>query len=157
MNVELINPFVKSAVNVLKTMAQAEPVPGKPYLKEGNLTWGVVTGLIGMAGDDVTGNMVVSFDEQAILGIVSKMLMEEFKSLTPDVVDAVGEITNMISGGAKKELSELGFSFNMATPIMITGKSVELSQLSKAPIVVLPFSTDAGQFVIEANLAKVKK
>ena len=157
MNVELINPFVKSAVNVLKTMAQTDPQPGKPYLKEGNLTWGVVTGVIGMAGDEVTGNMVVSFDEKSILGIVSKMLMEEFKALSPDVIDAVGEITNMISGGAKKELNEVGFNFNMATPIMVTGKDVELSQLSKAPIVVLPFTTDAGKFVIEANLAKIKK
>ena len=153
MNVELINPFINASMQVLRTMTQTEPKPEKPTVKQGNHTWGAVTGIIGMAGDKLSGNMVVSFDEQAILAIVSRMLMEKFESVTPDVVDAVGEITNMVSGGAKKELSEKGFMFQMATPIMITGKGVEIIQFSKAPVLQVPFTTPEGKFVIEANLA----
>lgn len=154
MDAKLINPFIESTINVLTTMAQTNPTPGKPSVKHGNKTWGVVTGVIGMAGDEVNGNLVVSFDSSSILSIVSKMLMEEFKEINGDVVDAVGEITNMISGGTKKLLSEQGLNFNMATPIVITGKDVELTQLTKAPIISMPFKTDAGAFVIEANMAK---
>lgn len=154
MDVKLINPFIQSTVNVLSTMAQTTPVVDAPALKKDKLTWGSVTGIIGMAGKEVTGNLVVSFDEGSILGIVSKMLMEEFKEVNNDVVDAVGEITNMISGGTKKLLSELGFTFDMASPIILVGKGIEMTQLSKSPVLSVPFKTDRGQFVLEACLAK---
>ena len=153
MNVELINPFLSATSNVLSTMAQTVPTPGKPTIKKGNMTWGVVTGVIGMAGDDMSGNMVISFDEKSILAIVSKMLMEEFKELNKDVLDAVGELTNMISGGAKKDLSEKGYSFNMATPMMIKGENVEIQQLTTAVVLQVPFTIPEGKFVVEANLA----
>ena len=153
MNVELINPFIESVVNVLKTMSQTDPVVGKPGLKKNNLTEGIVTGVIGMAGDDISGNMAISFDEPCICGIVSRMLMETFTKVNQDVVDAVGEITNMISGGAKKLISEKGYSFNMATPMMLVGKGIEIQQMSKSPIIQVPFKTVDGAFVIEANLA----
>lgn len=153
MDATLINPFIQSTISVLKTMTQTNPTPGTPFIKKDSKTWGVVTGVIGMAGDRMSGNLLISFNQPCILDIVSKMLMEEFKEITPDVTDAVGEITNMITGGTKNLLSELGFSFDMATPMIITGKDIELKQQTKTPVVVVPFTTSAGEFVIEANLS----
>jgi chemotaxis protein CheX len=153
MRAELINPFVNVTLEILRTMAQTEAKVGTPSLKKGNTSWGEVTGLIGMAGDTISGNMLISFDRPCILSIVSKMLMEPFEELGPDVVDAVGEITNMICGGVKRQLSEQGMSFSMASPIMLSGKDIEIAQLSKAPVLQIPFTTEAGGFVVEANLA----
>ena len=157
MKAEFINPFIDAVVNVLSTMAQVNPNPGKPFLKETSQTYGVVTGLIGMAGSEVNGNMILSFELSPILTIVNNMLMESFTELNDEVVDAVGEITNMVSGGAKKNLAELGHKFDMATPVMIQGKEVELKQLSEAPVISIPFSIPEGQFWVEANLASVKR
>jgi chemotaxis protein CheX len=82
------------------------------------------------------------------------MLMEEPKAVIDnDIVDAVGEITNMICGGAKAEFGKLGLGFNLATPTMITGRGVEIHHHSNVPIIVLPFQADCGTFVLEANLA----
>lgn len=156
MKAELINPFINATLNVLKTMAQTNATPGKPGLKANNLTSGAVTGVIGMASEALNGNMVISFDQPSILAIVARMLMEEHKEINKDVIDAVGELTNMISGGAKKELSEMGFAFNMATPLMLTGQNIEMTQLSKSPIIVIPFTTPEGKFSVEANLAPAK-
>lgn len=156
MDANLINPFIESTVNVLQTMAQTTPVPDKPIVKKGHKTWGEVTGVIGMAGTEMTGNLIISFDVPCILDIVSKMLMEEFTSITDVVTDAAGEITNMITGGTKKILSERGLNFNMATPMVITGKDIELTQLAKTPVLCIPFRTSAGSFVLEANLAPCK-
>lgn len=153
MNVEIINPFIEATINVLKTMARVEPKPGNPALKTSNKTWGAVTGVIGMAGDKVSGSLCVSFDEGSILEIVSSMFGEPFTSLNNEVVDAVGEITNMITGGTKKLLAEKGFQFEMATPMMITGKDVELKFLVNSPVIQVPFKIDKGQFVVEANLS----
>ena len=107
-----------------------------------------------MAGEDVTGNMMISFDEPSILSIVSLMLMEEFIEINKDVVDAVGEITNMICGATKSLLSEQGITINMASPLVVVGKNMELTQRTKTPVVIIPFTTPTGKFAIEAHLSK---
>jgi len=126
--------------------------PGKPAIKTDNKTFGEVTGVIGLMGENVVGNMIVSFDGPSILSIVSRMLGETFTEINKDVVDAVGEITNMICGGAKTEFAEMGLGIGMASPMMVTGKDIELSQLAKALTISMPFDTPEGRFVIEANL-----
>lgn len=156
MDSALLNPFVGSALNVLKVMAHVDATPGRPEIKEGNVAWGDVSGLIGLAGQGVNGNMIISFDRACILEIVSKMLMEQFLEINDEVIDAVGELTNMICGGTKQALAEQGYQISMATPIMMTGKDIRLSQLSKGPRISIPFSTAAGQFVVEANIERTK-
>lgn len=154
MDIEFVNPFVSATVNVVRTMAATDLKVGKIQTKESKLTDGVVTGIIGLASEKASGNMVLSFDQPSILGIVKRMLMEEFTEINADVVDAVGELTNMICGGAKADLSQKGYIFDMAIPVMIVGKNVEVKQLSEAPTIVIPFYTQDGKFVVEANLAK---
>lgn len=154
MKVEYLNPFVAATKNVLETMARITVEPRKPHLKEGKGTFGDVTGIIGMASDTVEGCMVISFREACIVPIVAKMLMEEPQNLASnEVVDAVGELTNMICGGAKVGLAKLGLNFNLATPTMIKGKGAEIRYHASSPIIVIPFHTESGDFVLEANLA----
>ena len=157
MDASLINPFITSTVNVIQTMAAFPVTTGKPFLKKDNLSAGIITGIIGLAGDKYAGNMVLSFDKPSVLSIVSKMLMEEFKDISHDVIDAVGEMTNMICGGAKAELGNAGLKFDMATPVMIVGEKMQLTQIGAAPVIVVPFQISTGHFVIEANLAPTQK
>lgn len=154
MKAEYLNPFMGATKNVLETMAQMPANASKPQLKEGNCTYGEVTGIIGMASDTVEGIMVISFAQGCILKIVANMLMEEPKDkIDDDVVDAVGELTNIICGGAKAELAKLGLNFSLATPTMVTGKGVEIHYRTEAPTIVIPFKTEHGDFVLEANFA----
>ncbi len=155
MKAEFINPFLNATKNVIETMAQTPVQAQKPKLKDGATTYGEVTGIIGMASESVSGTMVVSFSEKCILKIVANMLMEEPKAKIDDeIVDAVGELTNMICGGAKAELAKLNHKFDLATPTMVVGKGVEISHYSDQPTILIPFKTDAGEFVIEANLSE---
>lgn len=154
MDAQLINPFINATINVISTMAAIKPEVGAPSLKKGKATWGVVTGMIGLAGYQASGNMILSFDSGSILKIVSSMLMEEFTEVDDQVVDAVGELTNMISGGAKKELNEIGFFFEMASPIVVTGQGVEIKQLTEHPVITVPFKLEQGSFVLDASLQK---
>lgn len=99
--------------------------------------------------------MVLSFSESCILRIVANMLYEEPKTkIDEDIIDAVGELTNMICGGAKAQLAKSNHKFDLATPTMITGKGIEIAYHTDAPTIVIPFSTDYGDFVVEANLAE---
>ncbi len=153
MKAEFINPFLASAKNVLETMCQTPVSAKKPELKRDKVTYGAVTGIIGMTSSEVTGSMIVSFNEDCILNVVANMLMEPVKEKIDDeVTDAVGELTNMICGGAKAQLAKLNHKFDLATPTMVVGKGIEISYYSDAPTLVIPFSTDHGEFVIEASL-----
>ncbi|RME61795.1 MAG: chemotaxis protein CheX, partial [Candidatus Dadabacteria bacterium] len=83
---------------------------------------------------------------------VSSMVGEEYKEVNGEVADAVGEITNMICAGAKKNLAELGHKFDMATPIVIKGKDTEINEIGETTSTVIPFKTDKGEFVVEISL-----
>jgi chemotaxis protein CheX len=155
MKVEFINPFLNATKNVLETMCQTAVKANKPSLKQDKYSYGAITGIIGMASATISGCMVLSFSESCILRIVANMLYEEPKAaIDDDIIDAVGELTNMICGGAKAQLAKLNHKFDLATPTMITGKGIEIAYHTEAPTIVIPFSTDHGDFVVEANLSE---
>ncbi len=147
MDVKLINPFINATLNVLQTMAFIKCQAGKPYLKEDSVAKGDVSGVIGFTGES-NGTVSVTFDELCILKVVSNMFGEEMKELNDEVSDAVGEITNMISGQARQELEKMGRLFHGAIPSVITGKNHKIESTAKGPKIAIPFTTDAGTFTI---------
>ncbi|RJQ61749.1 MAG: chemotaxis protein CheX [Desulfobacteraceae bacterium] len=151
MDVKLINPFIHATVKVLETMAGVKAEPGKPFVKKDKIARGDVTGIIGITGES-NGTISVTFDEGSILAVVSKMFGEDVKELNADISDAVGELTNMISGQARRKLEEDGRKFEAAIPTVVTGKGHEISHITSGPIIAVPFATDAGNFTIEICL-----
>lgn len=149
MNVEYVNPFIDSVINVLSTMAQTKATAGKPFLKKGKSSKGDITGLIGMAGKSAKGSIAISFSAACITKVVGNMLMESFTEINDEITDAVGEITNMVSGGARKTLSEKGYKFDMAIPTVIVGDGHTITHMTSGPVIVLPFDTEHGPFFIE--------
>lgn len=151
MEEKYIESLIQATANVIETMALVKVVAGKPYKKQDESSYGAVSGMIGMAGSNVHGNLVVSFQEPTILKIVNNMLCENYSQLGNEVVDAVGEITNMICGGAKNNLSQHGVNIGMASPVTLVGQA-QINRSKKTPVYVIPFSTEAGDFVVEAQL-----
>ncbi len=148
MDVNLINPFLEATLHVLKTIARIDAEKGKPYLKKDNVAVGDVSGVIGLAGD-MNGIISVTFTEKCILYIVTGMFGEEVKELNAEIGDAVGEITNMISGQARVKLEKQGTNLQAAIPSVVLGKNHTISHLTKQPIIALPFSTKGGDFTVE--------
>ena len=149
MNVEFINPFLEAMLNVLSTMAQLDAKPGKPALKESDVSRGEVSGIIGMIGEKARGSVAISFTKPVILDIVKRMLAEEPTVINETVTDLVGELTNMVSGGAMKILGEHGYIFDMAIPAVVSGKDHLIHHRSKGKKIILPFSVDSGEFFVE--------
>ena len=149
MNVELINPFITTTINVISTMARVRPIPGRPYVKTERGGFGDVTGLIGLTGKGRRGSFAVSFTKSCICHVVSSMFGDEISEINDDILDAVGEITNMVSGGARAELDRNGHSFEMTFPTLITGRNYDVQHRSNSPVVVVPFRTEGGEFIVE--------
>jgi chemotaxis protein CheX len=154
MNVEFINPFISAFKNVLLTMAQLDLAAGAPKKKTTELAQGDVTGLLGMTGPQTKGSFSITFDEALALEIMSRMLGEKPASIDAEVIDLVGELTNMVAGGAKNTLGEKGYDFGMATPVVVSGKDHTVTHRVDGPKLILPFKTDVGKAHIEICFEK---
>ena len=148
MDVRYINPFIEGTINVLKTMAFIQSKPGKPYIKKNQTATGDITGIIGLSGDK-EGSLSITFTFPCIKAVLEKMLGEVHDELNEDVTDAVGEITNMICGDARNKLVAQNITLTAGIPTIVTGEGHTVSHITKSAIVVLPFSTDFGNFSLE--------
>jgi len=147
-DVHFINPFLEAVMNVLSTMAMVTATPGRPYINTKRTAECDVTGLIGISGHAV-GTIALSLSKGAILRIVSNMIGEEYDDLNDDIADAVGELTNMISGQARQNLSTTGLIFSASTPTVVIGRGLRVAHPASGPILAIPFSTPDGELVVE--------
>ena len=148
MSIEIAKSFIKATSEVLSTMAMITPVAGKPDVKNNNTAKGDVTGVIGLTGDK-TGTISVTFTQKCALAVVKNMLGDDIQDVVQDTKDAVGEITNMISGKTRQLLAQNGLNILAATPSVIMGKDHSVHHITSEPIMAIPFSTDHGEFTVE--------
>ena len=72
--------------------------------------------------------------------------------INADVIDAVGELTNMIAGGAKAQLER--FEMNLSIPNVITGKGHTVEFPRDATPVCIPFDCPWGLITVEFGLVE---
>jgi chemotaxis protein CheX len=77
------------------------------------------------------------------------MLGDAIEDILQDVQDAVGEITNMISGQARVGLADMGLKLQGSTPSVIMGDNHTIAHMTAAMAVAIPFSCEAGTFTLE--------
>lgn len=149
MKAELINPVLSSAINVLQTMAQVVPEPGRPSLKQNSQSMGVVTGYITLEGKQANGSLAVTFPRAVILDIYQRMLMEKKSQVDDEVVNLVGEITNMVVGGAKQGFESSGLDFGLTLPEMIQGEAHDINHAVDDPVMLMPLNIESGSIYLE--------
>jgi len=137
-DIKYINPFIIAAQTVFKTMLGISAEMGKAVLKTVNSTSGDVTGIMGLVGDK-KGTVAISLSEKGAKFVYKTLVGDECENISQDVVDAIGEITNIISGQARKEFERSGINLSAAIPMVIVGKNVEMNFITKIPIISLPF------------------
>jgi chemotaxis protein CheX len=151
MDVKFINPFLYGTIEVLEKMAFIKPVPCKPFVKRDDTACGDVSGIIGMTGDAI-GSLALTFKEECIIYITNKMLGENHTEMNREVLETAGELTNIISGAARKMMEKDNLKVFAAIPTIIFGKEHTLRHIIKGPSIVLPFQTEKGLFFIDVCL-----
>ncbi len=152
MKAEYINPFITSLGTVFRTMLQCEVKRGQISLKNQSQPNYPISGVIGLSGNAV-GTVVLSMSEQVALKAASTMLMTECTEIHADVLDAVGELTNIIAGRAKSQLEE--FQLSLSLPNIITGHDHNIRFPSNVVPICVPFETPWGPLTLEVGLAPV--
>ena len=148
---KLIVPFVQSVRNVFQTMVNIETTVERPHVKSEPCPSYDVSAIIGFHGD-VVGNVVISLQMGAAKKLVASFAGMEMEPGSADFVDAVGELANMIAGGAKKHL---GNAASISVPSVIVGKGHQIARLSDVPCLVIPCTTAVGNFAVEVNIKKL--
>lgn len=154
MDVRYINPFVKSICNTFETMCNLTVTVGKPELKTGDKPATDVSAVIGFSGD-AAGSVVLHFSYETASKIATAFAGIEINPEHPDFADALGELANMIAGGAKAQLD--GLSISISLPNVIVGRNHNVSASKSTPRVVIPCTTDAGTFQVEIGMVLSKQ
>lgn len=141
-----IKAFISSIQNVFATMFQLPVTVGTPYIKGDPSPQYDVSGIIGMSGD-VFGSVVLSFPTDTAESVVALFTGSKLELGTPDFADAIGELVNMVSGGAKANFKDRRVS--ISCPSVVIGEGHRLARQSDIPCIVIPCTTDCGELSLE--------
>lgn len=148
----LINAFIEGVIKTMSTIANTEVTTGKPTVEAQHSSKGEIAGMVGMVAGKMKGTMTISYKKPGIFLILSNMLGETYTEINGEVQDAVGELTNMIYGTAKTSLNQMGYSFEMAIPSVITGH-FQISKSHTGATLVIPFNLKTGDvFYVEITV-----
>ncbi len=137
--------FIASTTFVFKTMLgweievqSAERVDAFPPGHD-------VTGVIGLAGS-IEGTIVVSLDKEVAFAAAEAFIGERPSTINGDILDLVGELANMIGGGAKDRLDLPGVVLGL--PTTVSGKDYRISFKQDVEIETVLFQSPSGPLTI---------
>lgn len=153
MNASYITPFITSIQNVFSTMLQLDVVIDDPVLKTDYSSPHDVSGIIGMSGE-VMGSVALSFPSATATRIVALFTGTDLKLGDPDFGDAIGELVNMVCGGAKANFPARKVSISI--PSVVVGSGHQIARSREVPCVIIPCKTDCGDLAIEVAIQDAK-
>ncbi|MGO9241259.1 MAG: chemotaxis protein CheX [Bryobacteraceae bacterium] len=144
----------EAAHNVFETMLGRQLLDREPTCEaDSPVHMEGVVALIGLAGEWAgTGAFRCSADmARKVSGL---LLMQEFAAVDQEVLDAVGEITNMILGNVKTVFEETLGPMGLSIPTVIFGRNFMTRSVGRNEWTVVPFELDGEVFEIQVSLAR---
>jgi chemotaxis protein CheX len=154
-DVQLLNPFIVATLECLTQMAGVKPERKRIFVKSDPLMHGYITGIIGMS-NGITGSCSVSFPHDLAKSIVGRFLGENQDVLTASMIsDGIGEVANMVAGGAKRLFAATEYRFDISTPTVVQGGPTALYNPADTISIACEFTALPGNpetFLIEIAL-----
>ena len=149
MNVDYVNPFIEATKNVFDKMLSCSIERTGLGISENYSPEYEITGIIGLSGR-VSGDVVISFEKQLAFAATEALLNEPVQSICDEVIDTVGEMTNMIAGNAKSNLEK--YKLSLALPTVIVGKNHSIRFPSTVKPIAISFRSPPGDCCIKVGL-----
>ena len=162
MTVELQNyvePFVEVTVNTFKEFVGIEVSPRHPHFldPEKGFEWDI-SAVIGLSGV-VKGAVIVSMKADLAIKLTDMLTEAGHKEIDADVIDAIGEINNIIAGNIKPKVPN-GDKIVISIPTIIKGKEHSIAWPSKQTrILCIPhkaFENDVFHLMVAIELEHEK-
>ncbi len=151
---DIADKIIDATVDIFTTMVMMDITAGEPIAGVTRPLKSSTTGMIGLAGL-YKGVLAIHIPNEVAIAITSSFLGMEVEDVNEDVLDAVGELANMLGGSVKGILSESGRDIELSLPSTISGEQYNVQFKEDVDIVVIPFKiTDNQQFLVELQLQR---
>jgi len=141
-----IQPFIKVCESVFLDFCKTEVKVGRVFFvtrDKQELDWDI-SGIIGLSGQ-ISGAVSISMRDIVAFKVTKNLTGVDHNSFDIDVIDAIGEIINIIAGNIKKEFEE-SFRTAISLPSIVQGKGHKIIWPSeKIRIICIPFSIFSEQ------------
>ena len=154
---QYIEPFIKVCKNVFSEFVNLKLEAKLPYFMEKDaVTEWDISAIIGLTGE-ARGAVVISMKDELAIKLTAILTGKAHNILYADVVDAVGEIINIIAGNVKQELEE-AFRLVISLPTIVKGKEHSINwPEGQARVICIPFTiSDTDSFTLSVALEAVK-
>lgn len=142
-----------AAVDVFSTMLGMEIQPEPPlFEKVPPMISDGIMAIVGLAGP-WAGAGAISCTATFACRICAHLLMTEAESVNEDVLDAMGEVTNMVIGNFKTMVEERLGPLGLSIPTVIYGRNFVSRSLGQNDWVVVPFGFEGERLDIRVCLA----
>jgi chemotaxis protein CheX len=110
---------------------------------------------IGITSTQFSGLLALAFPVSVAESVFRSMMMmgDGDAVAETELKDAVGELANMVAGGAKAVLQNEGMDCALGLPTVIVGARHQLQSPADAAVLLVPVSTAKGQFFMRIAIA----
>jgi len=116
-----VKPFVSATLNTFKNFVGFELTAGHPHFSGRTLEFDQdISAVIGLSGD-IRGAVVMSMKKEFAIQIADTLVGVPHTEIDDDVVDAIGEIVNIIAGNVKNDVPG-GEKIVISLPTVVKGK-----------------------------------
>lgn len=136
---------------VFSTMLNIEVIPGVASEKVDPPPIDGVMAVLGVTGAWV-GTGVFYCREKLALRLSSAMMLSEITALTGEVLDAIGELANMVIGNFKDLLEPLLGPLAMSIPTVVYGQNFLTHTTHQRHWLIVPFEVQGESFEIRICL-----
>jgi chemotaxis protein CheX len=151
--VDISEKIIETTIEIFTTMVMMDVSADGPPLSASGTLCDTITGMIGLAGTH-KGVLAIHIPDHVALAITSSFLGMDVDEINDDVRDAVGELANMLGGNVKTILSQNGRDIELSLPSTIAGHEYGFKAATDVDLVILPFKTESGSFMVELQLEK---
>ena len=150
---KVLPPFVESVRQTFETMVFMPVTFGEKMPKGKGTPTGSISGTISLNGDDQNGLLSLIFPMPLAKSIFRAMMgMQESDAVADEEVnDVVGELSNMVAGGAKSRLQEMGINFKIGLPTVVVGENHYLEPPKDTQNIVVVVKAEKGDFYLELS------
>lgn len=155
-DVKLVMPFADAMVSSITSLCGINVTKlGLEFRPEGTSAQTDVSISLSVMDNVSLSSMAIMFKKDVFLKIMGKMVGETYVDYSNELHDAAKELINIAFNQAKKKMVEKKISGVRSNPEIWLGQDMQLSYLSRARTVILPFQTDVGRFAIEFTTQEV--
>jgi chemotaxis protein CheX len=134
-----IKPFVEVTLSTFKEFVGIDIDPKNPFFLDPEKEFGWdISSVIGLSGA-VKGAVIISMKQELAIRVTEILTETTHEELDADVVDAVGEIVNIVAGNIKPKVPN-GDRIVISIPTIVKGKEHYIAWPSKQTrILCIPF------------------